>query len=104
MNDKYILKGKKPIQEKDLMKWARWFETANRHVGDDMVGEVHVSTVFLGLDHSFNFNKKHVPILFETMIFGGKHDEYQERYATWEEAEKGHKKAMDLVLNKRRTY
>ena len=23
------------------------------------------------------------------MIFGGEHDEYQERYATWEEAEEG---------------
>lgn len=30
------------------------------------------------------------PILFETMIFGGEHDQYQERCSTWEQARKAH--------------
>ena len=38
------------------------------------------------------------PILFETMIFGGEHHEYQERYTTWDEAIKGHKEAVALVF------
>ena len=92
--DKYILKGKKFVPEYDLIKWATWFETADRHVADDIFGKVRVSTIFLGLDHNFESGK---PILFETMIFGGKHDQNQERYHTWEEAEKGHKKAVKLV-------
>lgn len=31
------------------------------------------------------------------MIFGGQHDQYQERYSTWAEAEEGHKKAIKLA-------
>ena len=93
-NGKYILKGKRTVPEHDLMKWARWFETAERHVANDYVGKIQVSTVFLGIDHSFSGGR---PLLFETMIFGGKHDEYQKRYHTWEEAEKGHKMTLKLV-------
>ncbi len=40
---------------------------------------------------------KENPLWFETMIFGGEHDCYEDRYETWEEAEVGHRKAMDLV-------
>ena len=93
-HDKYILKGQKVISEDDLMKWGRWFETAERHVGDDTFGNVRVSTVFLGIDHSFGVGK---PLLFEKMIFGGKHDGYQDRYHTWKEAERGHKKALKFI-------
>lgn len=50
-----------------------------------------VSTVFLSLDHNWGDGP---PILFETMIFGGEHDGYQERYRTWEEAEEGHEIAL----------
>jgi hypothetical protein len=32
------------------------------------------------------------------MIFGGDHDGYCERYCTWEEAEAGHQKAIELVF------
>ena len=92
MNDKYILDGHEPVLCADLHKWGRWFETADRHVARDKVGDVKVSTVFLGLDH--RFGDKGPPLLFETMIFGGPHDGYQERYATWAEAERGHAVAV----------
>ena len=94
---KYILKGHKVVKETNLLKWANWFETADRHVGDTKVGKYRVSTVFLGINH--NFFGKGKPVLFETMIFGGKYDkdEYQVRYSTWEEAEKGHKKAVNQL-------
>jgi hypothetical protein len=36
-------------------------------------------------------------MVFETMIFGGPDDGYQRRYATWKEAEAGHKEALALV-------
>lgn len=69
---------------------------SDRRVGDDTVaGDVRVSTVFLGLDHQFDDDGP--PLLFETMIFGGKHDGYQERYSTWEEAEAGHKIALAIA-------
>lgn len=93
---KYILKNKKPVAETNLFKWGRWFEkTKRRVIKQKYIGKVFVSTVFLGLDHRFGMSGD--PILFETMIFGGKHDEYQERYTTYEGALKGHKKAVQLV-------
>ena len=100
MMDNYILDGHKPVIEPDLHKWANWYETANRHVDCSTIGDIRVSTVFLGIDHSFCNSKKQ---LFETMTFGDK-DEYCERCETWEEAEKMHKTACDLVKedNKKR--
>ena len=47
------------------------------------VGDAEVSTVFLKLEHGGG-------MWFETMIFGGSHDEFCERYATRAEAEAGH--------------
>ena len=82
---KYILEGKRVVEETNLIKWAEWFETTDRHVADDTIGKVRVSTAFLGLDHNLFGGK---PLLFETMIFGGKHNDYQERYTTWEKAKK----------------
>lgn len=93
--DKYILEGKQPKLVEDVIEWGQWFETAERQVAKtELPNGVRISTVFLGLDHNFSGG---IPILFETMIFGGKHDQYQERYATWDEAESGHKKAIAKV-------
>ncbi len=91
----YILDGHKPIPCNDIIRWAEWFEKANRHVGKDTENNVEVSTVFLGIDHSFG--GRH-PILFETMIFGGEHDQEMDRYSTWEEAEEGHRKMCKIAF------
>lgn len=94
----YILDGKNPVKCDDLIEWAMWFEKANRHVSvTNLPDDVRVSTVFLGLDHSFGFGSGK-PILFETMIFGGEQDGFCERYETWDEAEVGHQKAIELVF------
>ena len=66
----------------------------NRIVNKTGIGDVKVSTMFLGINHSLDHE---APILFETMIFGGKQDQYQERYSTWDEAEQGHKLACELI-------
>jgi len=99
MTDRYILDGHTPVPEPDLMKWAEWLETAERHVAQDEKGGVRVSTVFLGLDYSFYMSKGNAPILFETMVFGDNSDERMERYATWEEAEKGHARFVKKYLS-----
>lgn len=87
MSEYYILDGKTAVQV-DLMTWARWFETAHRHVANETIGESKISTVFLGLDHRFGDDGP--PLLFETMVFGGPLDQEQERCSTWEEAEHMH--------------
>lgn len=56
---KYILKGHKPVEEKDVLKWAKWYETANRRVGKTKIGIYTVFTSFLGLDHSFGLAPGH---------------------------------------------
>jgi len=71
-------------------------------VGKDMVGDILVSTVFLGLDHSHYGQEG--PILFETMIFemgaiSGEFDGFQRRYKTYDEAVEGHKEALEMVNN-----
>jgi hypothetical protein len=94
MSEHYVLEGKE-AKSVDLITWAKWFEAADRHVAKtDITDDIHVSTVFLGLDHSFGDGP---PLLYETMIFGGEHDEYQQRYSTWEQAEAGHEKAVELA-------
>lgn len=103
MTGKYILKGQDVLEEPDLLVWAKWFETANRTVRKDTanvslggtpVGKVDVSTVFLGIDHAFGGG---MPILFETMVFGGPLDQECERCSTWEAAEKMHEKMCERV-------
>ena len=94
MNGRYKLDGKTPVEVDDLMEWAKWMEAADRYVGKTSVGVVKVSTVFLGLDHGFG---SHHPVLFETMVFGGKLDQDDERYSTWDAAEAGHVRWVEKV-------
>lgn len=98
--NKYILDDNgNPLVETDLLTWARWMETADRRVAYTDTGESRISTIFLGMDHAFS--EQEPPILYETMIFGGLHDQYQQRYATRAEALAGHAVAVTLVQSRR---
>lgn len=84
--------------EASLMEWAMWLE----HHRDARVVEqtrisaaVAVSTVFLGLDHSWT--NEGPPVLWETMTFGGVFDQYQDRYTSKLDALRGHLWAVELV-------
>ncbi len=90
----YILNGHEVVGEPDVLAWGKWFESADRAVDKTEKDDVKVSTVFLGLDHNFEGG---VPLLFETMVFGGSLDQDMERYSTWEEAERGHKEMCEKV-------
>jgi len=78
----------------DILKWAKLFN--DRKLEDDrwwrvdktQVGDVEVSTVWLGLDH--NYYDDGPPLIFESMVFGGEYDDYMDRYSTWEQAQAGH--------------
>lgn len=93
----YILNGKRPEACGDLLRWARWMETADRHVAQTQIGDVWVSTVFIGLDHNFFGGP---PVLFETMAFVNQISAETlafARYSTWEEAEAGHAAALSIA-------
>ena len=99
---KYVLIGQTPVPEPDLMKWARWCETNERHVNRTQVGPYDVSTVFLGLDH--NWSHKGPPLLFQTMVFEsrehGRDSIEQDRCSTWNEAEEMHARMVQRIQEK----
>lgn len=96
MTDKYILdENGNPQPEPDLIKWGMWLEKAERHVGDDTIGDSRVSTVFMGLNHNYG---QGAPILWGTMVFGGKLDQEQERCSgSREQAEAMHQNMIKKV-------
>jgi len=84
--------GKTPVGVSDPEAWAAWMiDLSNRIVAKDVVGEVSISTVFLGIDHNFGSTwkgylknpKVGIPalVLWETMTFGG-YTEYRTSYAS----------------------
>ena len=92
---KYILDNdENPVLEPDILKWGEWYETADRQVADTKIDGVRISTVFLGIDHAFGSGD---PVLYETMIFGGEHNEYQERCGNKVAAIGMHDRAVAMV-------
>lgn len=75
-----------------------WHDTGLRRVAFDVVGEVTVSTVFLGMDHAFGLSGG--PLWFETMTFGDR-AELQLRYATWDQAAEGHRAVVNRLRRRR---
>lgn len=81
---------RRPVRVTDVLAWGRWFESReNRRVAHTQISKrVRVSTVFIGIDHRHFGDGP--PLLFETMVFGGPHDQEMWRYSSWDDAETGH--------------
>lgn len=59
----------------------------------NITDDVFISTVFLGLDHGFG---NPIPIVFETLVFGGPLDNEGARYSFYQEAIEGHEHFIRL--------
>lgn len=95
MNRYIFNEAGEPVQEPDTDKWGKWWEVTDSGVAKEKIRNVLVSTIFLGLDHSFDSGD---PILWETMVFGGAHDRYQERCGgTRADALAMHKRVVAMV-------
>lgn len=96
-NDKYILDDNgQPVAEPDLMRWGKWFQTGNRVVAKEQIGEALVSTVFLGLDH--NYEDSGPPVLWETLVFGNPLEGEMDRCSgSREQAEAMHARMVERV-------
>ena len=95
----YILdENNKPIRS-TIVDCGKWLEEnpERKAVKQEHIDDVYISTVFLGLDHAWNSD---IPVLWETMIFGGEHDQYMDRYTSIEDALEGHQTALNLVKEK----
>lgn len=78
-NGRYVLdENGEPRLEPSLMRWGQWFEQsiAQRRVAWTEIYPFAVSTLFLGLDHSFF---RGPPLLFETMVFWKRRGRYHTR-------------------------
>ena len=95
----YILENEEIVRVDTVIEWATWLEGIGRTKrivsATSLPGGVFVSTVFLGLDHNYS-HREHAPVLFETMVFGGPDDSYQERYCTLKEAREGHIRTLRM--------
>lgn len=79
---------------------AKW--STEQRVGRTVVGETTVSTVWLfGIDHNWGDG---VPIIFETMVFGGVHDQELRRYSSEEAAMRGHLAVVDRLREGRAPF
>ena len=80
-----------------LNEWGRKHQDKDYKIlGSTMVGDELVSTVWLGMDHGWG---EGAPVIFETMIFHGPHDQWQDRYTTEEAALAGHKRVVNALTN-----
>jgi hypothetical protein len=74
-----------------LQAGSLFADMRKRRVAETQRDGVSVSTVFLMLGYRMD---EGLPALWETMIFGGEHDGYQERSRTLEESVLSHRQAV----------
>lgn len=105
---KFILDENKNVIPATLYEWGEWLENPKnihlRIIKQDVVNDMQISTVFIGLDHGYpEFHEGkdlYKPLIFETMVFKGRSEiRCCDRYSTWDEAKEGHLKAVEWVKN-----
>lgn len=66
-----------------------------KHIAFNYVGNILISTIFLSVNCQWKQGEP--PLVFETMVFGGKFDEHQTRYSTYEQAVAGHQAIVEII-------
>lgn len=82
-----------------LEEWCELHVSELRRVALDEVGVLQISTVWLGLDHSFGLGDG-PPLIFETMVFQLESHEslYCYRYTTEMQAFRGHADVLAYII------
>jgi hypothetical protein len=83
-NQRYVLTNGEPQPCDNLEEWAMWMNESNCRVALDRIGDVSVSTVFLGVAPG---DVDGVPILFETIVLTSN---LVRRHTTYQQALAGH--------------
>jgi hypothetical protein len=92
----YLLDGDKKPYNVTLEESYKLYDNPEMKITkQEYIGNILVSTVFLGTDHSFG--ESEIPVLWETMVFGGHYNEYQRRYTSHEDALKGHNEIINMI-------
>ena len=98
-----------PVKPSRFNEWLITMGHDAKRVRLDIVGDMKISTVFLGLNHASYFGNG-PPLLFETMVFSRTEDgetdfshcEFYKRYSTWDEAVKGHERIVKKLKHEER--
>lgn len=96
MNKWYILDENNNLVESNIIEFSK-FPKERLNIAKTNVDNSKISTVFLGLDHSWSEDEI---LVFETMVFGGDLDGEMARYSTHEEAQLGHQ----IMVNRVKKY
>ena len=94
MDNHYILNKHEPVLVKNPLVWDAWFRTANRQIDKDKMGDIEITTIFLGVDDSAESSP---PLLFKTEVFGGELNGKTNLWSTWNQAEAGHRAMLMQV-------
>ncbi|WZO97268.1 hypothetical protein EP7_004292 [Isosphaeraceae bacterium EP7] len=98
LTDHYILVERKPLPCVDSEEWQRWMSGPREQrlvACHKFLDYTIVETYFVGFDVAPNQSNR--PLVFETIVIGGRMNGMVENYSTWKDAEKGHKHACALV-------
>lgn len=83
-------------------QWMAMHVPEKIHVADTLLRkgrrgrQARVSTVWLGVNYGLG-SPDRPPIIFETMIFGGRMDGFVARYTTKEQAREGHRQVVEAA-------
>ena len=96
----FVLAEDRRIQPVSYRQWVENLDDtfkARRVVAQDDIGDFRISTVFTGLDSTYDTGLDRPPLVFETAVFvmdaepgDPRASEVIAQYSTWEEAEDGH--------------
>ncbi len=100
-SDRSLYYDRDGIPISDMFVWGKLFRDHEyKRVGLDVLSGYRISTVWMGLDHGYPPGP---PLIFETMVFReGEGDPIRldmemMRYSTLVDAERGHKRMVELV-------
>jgi hypothetical protein len=81
----------------DPVEFMRRYELDDRVVAAQTVGRVTVLTTFTGIAHGHSVTGQ--PLLFETMVLKGPLDGRTWRWASYRDAQDGHKRVLAQVID-----
>lgn len=110
-HDYYVMDDDMNAVEVPFVEWGvyKHDNRAEVQIRIDIIGKWVISTVFLGVDHGFNWDQRpgYKPVLWETMIFyeaprmwkkqGRYPDRQMWRYTSTPDAVAGHERVVKLV-------
>lgn len=92
MSRYFILKDDRP-KESTFPEWARQ-PKSDREIAETTIDGVQIKTVFTGVAEYFNGGE---PLLFKTMVIGGKNDGYERHHISKDQAIRRHEEIAKQV-------